>query len=123
MCQLGWHETRKGWAMDDRDRMLERRFDDAMIGVYEDAKSQANYVATRFLQLVRRRGGVEAARRLLARPGVSAGFLKLRDAGKLHLSMEYVVLEKWFAPLFSDEERRIARNRLLDHGMSPDRLP
>lgn len=108
--------------MSDREHIRERRFDDAMIGVYEDAKRRAHYVATRFLQLVRRRGGVEAARRLLAQPGVSVGFLRLRDAGKLHLSMERVVLEPYFAPLFSDEERRVARQRLLDHGMSPDRL-
>jgi hypothetical protein len=110
-------------GIDDRERILEQRFDDAMIGVYGDAKSQANYVATRFLQLVRRRGGLEAARTLLAQPGVSKGFLKLRAAGRLHLSMEYVVLEKWFAPLFTDEERRTARKRLLDHGMSEDQLP
>jgi hypothetical protein len=109
--------------MDDREGRREQRFDDAMIGVYEDAKRQAGYNATRFLQMVRRRGGVEAARRLLSQPGVSTGFLKLRDAGKLDLSMEYVLLEPYFAPLFTEEEREIARRRLLDHGISPDRLP
>lgn len=68
---------------DDGNRTLELRFHEAMIGVYEDAKSRVGYIATRFLQMVRRRGGLDAARRLLAEEGVSAGFIRLPDAGAL----------------------------------------
>jgi hypothetical protein len=109
--------------MDNPNAVLELRFHEAMMGVYEDAKSRVGYVATRFLQMVRRRGGLAAARQLLAQEGVSAGFLRLRDAGALYLSMEYVVLEPYFKTLFTDAERQVARDRLLAYGLSADRLP
>jgi hypothetical protein len=42
---------------------------------------------------------------------------------ELYLSMEYVVLETFFKPLFTEAERQVARDRLLAHGFPADRLP
>ena len=109
--------------MDDRERIRQERFHESMLLVYADAKSKAGYNAVRFLQMVRRRGGLETAHRLLAQPGVSAGFVKLRDAGRLDLSMEFVVLEPYFASMFADSELAVARERLLRFGIPPSRLP
>lgn len=92
--------------MEDRHRIRRERFHASMLLGYEDAKNQAGYNAVRFLQVVRRRGGLEAAHRLLAQQGVSAGFAKLREAGCLDLSMEFVVLEPYFATMFSEAARR-----------------
>lgn len=98
---------------------LETKFDDAMVRVYEAASREAGYHATRFLQMVRRRGGVEAARRLLAAPGVSAGFTALRRAGRLDITVEAQVLRPQFSELFTDAERETARLRLADFGYRP----
>ena len=45
---------------------LESRFHAGMLKIYEDAKRECNYHATRFLVMVHERGGVGAARQLLA---------------------------------------------------------
>ena len=105
------------------DQELLRQFDSEMLGVYEAAANEAGYRATRFLQKLQRDGGLETARYLLRQPGVSKGFAGLRNAGKLHLSMEYLVLRPRYAPLFSDDERSVARDRLLAHGLSASQLP
>lgn len=99
------------------------RFDAAMLDVYASAMREVGYPARRFLAMVRGRGGLEAARTLLAKPGVSEGFRRLAEGGKFELTMEYQVLTPVFAPLFTEEERRTARTRLLEHGCTEDRLP
>ena|ERR1700674_431238 len=94
----------------------ERQFDHAMHHTYEAAGKETGYWAHRFLQMVRRRGGVGAARKLLADSEVSDGFLKLRKAGRLDLSVEREVLRPKFETLFTEEERAIARQRLAAYG-------
>jgi hypothetical protein len=102
---------------------VEKRFDDAMLDVYASAMREVGYSARRFLAMVRGRGGLEAARQLLAKAGVSEGFRRLAEAKKLRLTMEYQVLMLEFAPLFTDLERHVARTRLLDFGMAKSDLP
>lgn len=91
---------------------LEIEFEGRMRQVYEDAKEHAGYSANRFLQMVERRGGIETAHRLLAAKETSPGFDRLFAAGFKHLSVEAVVLDERFTPLFSHAEREIARRRL-----------
>lgn len=95
---------------------LEAEFHRAMVDVYADAKRQLGYTATRFMQMVGELGGLEAARRLLHASGVSDGFTTLWENNRLDLSVEHHVLEPRFRPLFTDEERRIARDRLTQYG-------
>ena len=97
------------------DQSLEDEFHQAMLDVYEQA-AKLGYRATRFLQLVRRRGGLEAAQQLLARPGISPGLTRLRELQRLDISMEAAVLKPQFTNLFSDNERLIARQRLESLG-------
>jgi hypothetical protein len=47
---------------------------------------------------------------------VSEGFLRLVQARRLDLSVEYFVLKPRYAQLFTPEERKIARNRLATYG-------
>lgn len=100
--------------MDDRTR-LELRFHAAMEDVYEQA-ARLGYRPTRFLQMVREYGGVEAAHRLLATEAAQAGLTDLWLLGRLDLSMEYLVLSDEFVALFTDGERAIARERLAALG-------
>jgi hypothetical protein len=104
-------------------RAIVSEFDEAMYRVYENALRDVGYGATRFLTMVRKRGGIEAARHLLAKPGTSEGFQRLADAAKLDLTMEYQVLRPRFSELFTASETQIARDRLLAAGLSEAQLP
>lgn len=108
--------------MDDRSPPT-LKFDTAMLELYETWRREIRYSANRFRQMVDRRGGVETARRLLKKPDVSSGFTKLEEAGRLELTMEYLILQPEFTLLFTFEERGIARGRLIDHGLAVGRLP
>lgn len=95
---------------------LEKLFDQAMMDVYVNAKRECDYNATYFLQMLHRYGGLGTARRLLHAEEVSSGFTTLWECGCLHLSVEAQVLRSEYLPLFSDEEREIARSRLAQYG-------
>lgn len=94
----------------------ELEFHTAMVEIFRQAKQECGYVATRFLQMVNADGGVEAARRLLLTNDPSDGFTVLWEHGRLDLSVEAHMLRPEFADLFTDEERSIARKRLLEYG-------
>jgi hypothetical protein len=98
-------------------------FHQAMVHIYERAKKEAAYVATRFIQMVAEHGGLGAARQLLAASSVSEGFTTLWEKRRLDLSVEFHVLLPEYRQLFTEEERRVARNRLLSHGFDVHRIP
>ena len=100
-------------AMDESERA--QRFEVRLLERYEDWWVAAHFRAGRFKPLVTRRGGVGAAKYLVTKPGVSSGFSKLHAAGRLDLSIECLILELEFAPLFTERERAVARRRLQDH--------
>lgn len=101
----------------------ELKFRSAMLDLYDTWRREVNYRAGRFRQLITNHGAVGASSFLLGKSGVSTGFARLAQAGKLDLTMEYLVLRPEFGSLFSAEERGIARRRLTDHGMRRDQLP
>jgi len=108
-------EEGAGGGTDDR-AALERLFHRAMVTVYERAKSEAGYNASRFIQMVAEQGGVTAARVLVGSKVPSDGFVALWQARRLDLTVEALVLEsKWF-DLFTAAEREAARQRLRDYG-------
>lgn len=106
----------------DHDPLLLARWDAAMQEVYDAAMREVRYPARRFLDMLRRTGGLAAAKHLLAKPGVSEGFRRLAASRKLEVTMEYQVLRPEFAELFRDDERAIAEQRLLDAGLSASDL-
>jgi len=100
---------------------LVNEFHQAMLRVYQDAKRLAGYNATYFLNMINDHGGYETARRLLHTPNVPTGLTALWQKGQLSISMENVVLQERFDPLFTDDDRAIARQRLIDYGFRPHR--
>jgi hypothetical protein len=80
--------------------------------VYRTAGRETGYWAGYFLRAVKRHGGVEAARRLLAQKGVSRGLAKLAEKQRLDLAMEGLVLAPEYASLFTEAERTVAAERL-----------
>ena len=101
--------------MDETERAFHRQ----MIRIYEDAKRETGYNATRFLQMVSEQGGLATARQLLHSSNVSDGFTALWERKRLDLAVESVVLRPEFADLFTDGELDLARDRLQDYGFSP----
>ena len=92
----------------------ERKFNSAMKDIYQIAKRECGYNATRFMQLVAEKGGVAAAKQLISKSGGTDGFATLWECGRLDLSVEACVLKEEFKELFTDEERKICRERLLE---------
>ena len=91
---------------------LEKLFEAAMYEIYDRAGHEIGYWATRYLQMLRRRGGLDTAHYLLSQKATSGGYRALRDAGRLDLTVEAYVLRPEFQPLFSARELDHARERL-----------
>jgi hypothetical protein len=89
-------------------------FHEDMKNIYTQC-AKLNYKPTIFLNMVNNYGGYEAAKRLLAQHGHTHGFNKLYEMGRLDLSMEALILEKW-SHLFTEKEIDICRKRLLELG-------
>lgn len=96
----------------ETEKSLEVAFDEAMRNVYRSAKSDCNHTASRFNNMVLSLGGVAAAKKLLASPNFPTGLSELAACGCLHLSMEALVLDEKWKPLFTDAERAIAKRRI-----------
>jgi hypothetical protein len=94
---------------------LEKQFHHAMIGVYENAKDH-DYFATYFKRMIDEYGGLGAAKKLLAKPGIQDGLMKLWELGMLDQSMEALVIKERFRPLFTEAEIEEAHSRLAELG-------
>ena len=97
---------------------LEIRFYDAMVEIYQRARIECNYNATRFLQMLSESGGLAIAKTLLHSPNVSDGYTALWELGRLDLSVEAYVLKPEFREIFTTEELEIAKSRLDEYGYS-----
>lgn len=97
---------------------LERRFHSDMVAIHATAKRELHYNASRFLQMVSERGGLEAARQLLHVCTVSEGFTTLWERSRLDLSVEAHVLKPEYTELFTEDERLVARQRLDEYGFN-----
>lgn len=95
---------------------LENKFHQAMLGIYEQANDACEYNPTRFLQMVQEHGGIETARRLLAKDEVQSGLTTLWECHRLDLSMEALVIQPRFRSLFTELEIATARERLEAFG-------
>jgi hypothetical protein len=91
---------------------LEQEFTEALEGTIEAAKKR-KYVPSYFIQMLNDYGGVETARRLLAKSEPQTGLQRLWELGLLHESMEAVVWDnKQFHVFFTPEEISEAYRRL-----------
>jgi 5-methylcytosine-specific restriction protein A len=120
---LGYRYGRKfGEQTDDEiDRAFEvlaleyrtARLHALMEGLYRRTGRAADYWPGRFLKSVRQHGGLATAKRLLdPAKGLSEGFRRLVAAHRADLSVEALVLDPRFSPLFTDDELEVARERL-----------
>ena len=94
------------------NRAIEKEFHEEMLTIYRNVGRRTGYWAYRFLKLVKRRGGLAAAKYFLNKTTVSEGFERLKDVGLLKFSVEALVLQKPWSQLFTQAEKDIARKRL-----------
>lgn len=87
-----------------------------MLDIYRKAKNEADYVASRFLQMVNEYGGYNTAISLVHNKTPSEGYTELWKRKRLDLTVEVLVLQSEWAELFSDKDREVARKRLHDYG-------
>ncbi len=93
---------------------LEKQFHQQMLNIYQVAKAECGYNAMRFHQMVHERGGLAAAKALIASNQFSDGLTKLWECQRLDISMENLVLQSPWNSLFTDAELAIANKRLSD---------
>ena len=99
-------------------KYLPSRFHMAMLQIDDAAAEACPGRSTQFRELLRDKGGLEAARFLLRDTNPASGFTELFRCKRLDLSMEALVtLEPW-CQLFTQEELGQARRRLADVGFS-----
>lgn len=99
---------------------LESKFHEKTLEVYELGKKLCGYNAVRFLQKVRRVGGLVAAKDWLNPKNKNKpptdGFMKLVNSGRLDISLESLVLRSPWNQLFTTEELSVAEVRLRKYG-------
>lgn len=93
---------------------LAKRFHREVLDGYQVLKKECKYNANYFIQMVQERGAVQAAKDLVraSREKFSDGLVTLWECGRLDLSIEQMVQDERWRPLFTDEEREIARETL-----------
>jgi hypothetical protein len=97
-------------------KKLEQLFQEAMFNIYRRAKSEANYKARIFLDMITMKGGLQTAKYLINAPKVSEGYTHLYERGRLDLTVEALIVEdsKWHS-LFTEEEILRAKKRLIEY--------
>lgn len=98
---------------------LTDQFHRAVLDICEAVKRDYQYTDEAFLKLVETEGGVAAAKQVIALRGGGGMFARLRECGRLDLTVEALVLLPRFEALFTPMERELCRVRLVEHGYSP----
>lgn len=92
---------------------LENEFHESMLNIYRQAKSEANYDARRFIQMLHEHRGVETAKRLINEGRVPEGFIVLWEKRRLDLTFEAMIMRtEKYHPLFTEEELKKCAKRL-----------
>lgn len=87
---------------------------DALLATYQRVGAEVHYWAIRFLQSLRKNGGLVTAQRMLTPRTTAqrAGLDRLIKARRPKLTVEYIVQKPEFRGLFTDNELLIAKSRL-----------
>jgi len=94
----------------------EARLGERISEATEDFKKVFGFAPGRWLQMEAESGTLGACQRILASDDFVSQMTPLWEKGLLHQTVEAVVLEPEFAPLFSHDEKAVARRRLTELG-------
>ncbi|CAH0147559.1 hypothetical protein SRABI80_00546 [Peribacillus frigoritolerans] len=101
--------------IDGGERHLVKDFHKAMLSIYNESKV-IGYTPSKFRQMVANEGGLNTAKRLINNKQLSDGFATLTELERLDLTVEALVLQKKYRPLFTDEELLVAKTKLSELG-------
>jgi len=90
---------------------LAEEYQSEMLLICYKSRKEIHYNPSRFEQAVNNRGGVAATKKFIS-PGIAPGLLRLCGPMRLDLSMEFIMLQPKYSPLFTDEELKIAADNL-----------
>ena len=90
---------------------LEDRFTARLLAACQECRD-FGYSPVRFERMIREHGGVGTAKRLIKSGDLQDGLERLKVEGRLDLSMESIMLEPEFQPLFTQQELDAAQWRL-----------
>jgi hypothetical protein len=92
---------------------LEAQLHEEMIAIYYQGGREIGYWARRYLQKVRKVGGLQAAKGWLKpKSNSTSGLQRLAEKKRLDLSLEALVLRKPWSTLFTAEELQVAQQRI-----------
>ncbi len=109
-----FEETRK-YSENDLAN-IQNDFHREMLNSCETMKLECDYNPVYFLKMARKMGSLRTAKILLSKEGPQSGLKRLRECGRLDLSMEALALKSKFKILFTDEELNTAKQRLEAYG-------
>ncbi|MDQ6598120.1 hypothetical protein [Bacillus salipaludis] len=95
---------------------LKKEFHKDMIAIYQNAKKECGYNATRFLQMVASKDGLSVAKSFIQKNQPTDGFATLWEFGRLDLTVEALILSPKYEMLFTEDERNIVKVRLGEYG-------
>ena len=95
---------------------VERRFGEAMLGIYREARD-IGYTPSVFFRMLNEKGAVQTARQLINASQPSDGYTRLWELRRLDLSVEAVVHDnaRWH-DLFTQDELQRCQKLLADYG-------
>jgi hypothetical protein len=98
---------------------LQQRFEAALMDTNRRTLTETGYDAKRFLQMFFDIGGLRTAQELIATERVTEGYIAMWERDRLDLTIEALILQPEWHPLFTDTERQTARDRLKKYGFTP----
>lgn len=129
----GFGKPQPGYTISDEQAQWENEFNVRIFETYDLAKN-VGYSARRYLQKIRKDGGINSSKYWLnpkkKQQSPSEGFQTLIKKDKLDISLEALVLRYPFNNLFTKEELDVARSRLIKggyngpelYGLTPDHV-
>lgn len=86
-----------------------------MLDIYQRSLRETGVNHSMFLRMIDDYGAHETALRLVHAPKPSVGYTDLYLEGRLDLTVEALVLQRKWDPIFEDETRQLARKRLTEY--------
>jgi len=71
------------------------------------------YTPQYLVNMVNRYGAINAVKKLVIKPEISQGLLRLQKENALKLSLESIILEPEWENIFTEKERHIAKKKLI----------